>query len=283
MECIINTEKEIYLREGYVFCYTICNRVLKVRLFNKKTIHPEVFIKYMKYLSMRIDPKYVLEQHMAYINKESKMVLERIVGSRVCSTGILTEDLKAFPFLRVSFGKSSLNELPPALPLSFLLLHPSAETEASPALLQNHDSVEVIERVLLQERLLEKIKDQQKTYNKYGRETIHTLQRRFFGCYALKKKRMGIKPFTLKGEWTKEKAQKFLYSYKTYLALCRSSFFINFLPYPDNSHGAVEMNGTMYYYRIKISKIKLIRRKEIEENIRFKEFFPLHPKNGEFR
>ncbi|KAI5181349.1 hypothetical protein NEOKW01_1543 [Nematocida sp. AWRm80] len=223
---VIEIGQRLYVRKEHVVCHTNCGRVIKIRLKRAGKIRPAISIKYSMYLSKRIDHMYTVPKSIARLSKDSKVLLETILGCRVNGSGILMHNLKTPMHTRVflkplhlSFWKYPQKTSFPdysLIPMEFS----SGDYDKN---LFKSISIEILK----QEQIIEKISKQQTLYDKYGQDHINTLFSRYFGCYRLKKKCAGIKPFILKGQWTRDKAEDCLYSYKTASSLRESSFFIN--------------------------------------------------------
>ncbi|OAG31805.1 hypothetical protein NEDG_00280 [Nematocida displodere] len=271
MECTVNTEERIYIRKHHVVCHTLCGHMVKLRTKRPPFINPEVSIKYSRYLSERIGAHYVLKRRHAQISKDCKIILERITMKKLCTTGILMENLKATPYLKMRLGskqseclcthcKNKIEGVPEE--------HRNLDisTESSKGTYSPEDFSEIIGKITAKENIFQKIKHLQSVYDKYGQETVRWLHTRFFGCYRIKEKRAGIKPFVLKGQWTREKAQKFFYSYKTAQSLKNLSFFINLHPEQTQSH--IVHKDRKIFYTLKISKIDLQPRAQMEKYVK---------------
>ncbi|KAI5191806.1 hypothetical protein NECID01_1651 [Nematocida sp. AWRm77] len=269
MEYSVDTTQRIFIRRHYVVCHTPCNRVMKIQLKSKDNIKPETSIKYYKYLSRKVGQAYLVEKAPGILSKESKALLERVVEKELSKVGTVMENLAQGSFARVSLSKPH-RECPCAMCTPKIVYNHSVPLyiEVSPqSPFTETDVLKLVSLVLSKEKILEKIKHQETVYNKYGVETAQMLQRRFFGCYKSKRKMLGVKPFTLKGQWTKEKANSFFYSFKTFLALQNISFFINFKAGESAEENAVMYNDTPVQYTVKIHKIDIQSKRVVEKTL----------------
>ncbi|KAI5185617.1 hypothetical protein NEHOM01_0943 [Nematocida homosporus] len=247
LECSVDFNKPISVRASHVVCRTRCGRVIRLRLFEKSVpARPDVAIKYTQCLTKRIGYKYLTATNIGYINRESRLALEQRIGTRIVPCGAITEDLKKTSYIR-GILQCEMGGRRSAIIKDYDLDLPGES-----------DPQEVLQLIINNENLFHKIAEQQKKFNRYGVETIRMLQKRFFGCYHLQKKRAGVHPFVLKGSWTREKASRFFYSYKTSLALERVALFINLFPKETEHTTKLEIKGKTVYYHVRIDRIDIL-------------------------
>lgn len=271
MECVVDTGRSIHLGRTYVVCHTVCGGILRIRLRSCAQIKPEVSIKYMKYLAAKIGTKYVLTQHAVALSKDSRLLVERRVSKRVCAFGTYAENLKVHPFLKISLNRHhdsreiSACKKCASVPYQIRAISETACIEYSASPFSQSDFLSIVQAILQEEKILDKITSLSSVYDRYGQSTVKWLATRFAGCSKIKEKRAGIKPFVLKGQWTREKAQRFFYSYKTAMAIREMSLFVSLVDPSTPRASTIIHNGHPVFYTVKISHIELKSRKEIEK------------------
>lgn len=280
MECTVDVTQKIWIRKHYVVCHSTCGRIVKVQLRRKANIKPEVAVKYYRYLARKIGQQYLIEKRPCLLSKESQLLLERIVGQELSRAGIAMDNLAAGAHAKVSLSPPhsacSCPRCTPALCHGAVPLYVELRAAAP---LAEPELLNLTHLVIAREKILDKIKYQETLYNKYGIDAVRMLRRRFFGCYRSRGKMLGIKPFTLKGQWTKEKARDFFYSFKTALALQDLSLFITLRPaapasdpspaggHPNDPNRPLVCQGAAVDYAVKIHKIDLKSQRTVEKRV----------------
>lgn len=273
MECVVDAGRSIHIGRTYVICHTACGGILRIRLKSCVQIKPEVSIKYMKYLAAKIGSKYVLPLRAVALSKDSRLLVERRVSKRVCAFGTYAENLKVHPFLKISLSRHADSREVSAcrkcasVPYQIRALSETACIEYSASPFSQSDFQSIADAILQEEKILEKISSLSSVYDRYGQSTVTWLASRFAGCSRIKEKRAGIKPFVLKGQWTREKAQRFFYSFKTAMAIREMSLFISLVDPSTPGASVLLHNGHPVFYAVKVSHIELKSRKEIEETL----------------
>jgi Inositol-pentakisphosphate 2-kinase len=283
----VDWRDKIFERNGYVLLRTNCGRVLRIRKECGTRIHPRVSIKYYNYLGSKVGRKYVAKKWVSEIDRDSKMVVERMIGRRICRSGVLMEDMEVGMYAKIRLGWAESFERGGgkrcSCPFCVRTRHrydyclkdlfdgrvhetlrelvEKGAREVEMGDTENKEElVDVVSEILAREPLLQRLKSLQKTYDRFGPLTLRWLYEKYFGCHTLKKKRVGIRPFTLKGSWTREKAEEFFYSYKTAMALRDVNICIRILS-KDEAHGQecdiLEHRGKQFPYIVKIAKIEL--------------------------
>ncbi|EIJ88532.1 hypothetical protein NEPAR06_1580 [Nematocida parisii] len=265
-ECSVNLLERIYIKKEYLVCHTLCNQIVKIRFKKYSLIRPEVAIKYFKCIARRFG-NYAVDKEVVRISKESKLLLERIAHKELSSTGILMSNLKINGFARISCiteNKCGCNE---CLEKERRVL---AIKEYSLDGYSYEDFKNIISLIKKNEKIKTKIMQQMQQYNKYGVRTTREVYDRFFGCYNLKEKRAGIRPFIQKGPWTKESANKLIHSYKTAMSIREMSFFVILYKTCHPSANFIMYNNTQIYYTLIIHKIDLKTKYELRQYIKNK-------------
>ncbi|KAI5191437.1 hypothetical protein NEMIN01_1513 [Nematocida minor] len=265
-ECSVNLAERVFIRKEHLVCHTSCAQILKIRFKKYSMIRPEVSIKYFNCIAKRFGHSTV-DKDAVRITKESKLHLEKISGKELASTGILMPNLKNGAFARMAYTTENKCACSECLEEEKRTL---AIKECSPGSYSIEDFKSIIGLIKKNEKLNNKMKGQEMLYNKYGIQRIRSIYDRFFGCYNLKEKRAGIRPFTLKGPWTKENANKLIHSYKTSLSIKNMSFFIQLGRNSHNSSHCVVYNNTPVYYTVIIHKIDLKTKSDLRQHIKNK-------------
>lgn len=286
---VVDWEEMIYERTRYVVVRTACREVLKIRKDYGTRISPGVAIRYYRYLASKIGRKYVVEKRAVEIDRDSKLMLEKIVGKRMCRAGILMEDMASgcYAKLRLGWAEAFVQAAGKRCSCHFcfrtknryehcakdlfdgkvhevlteFLRKGTRDLEVCSGPIDQQELIQIVSAILSKEPLLQKVKQLQHTYDRFGPLKLRWLYEKYFGCYMLRAKKVGLKPFVLKGNWTKEKAEEFFYSYKTAMALRDITVFIRLFPDEDTRRApelsSVEHSGRRVYYEIKITKIDL--------------------------
>lgn len=263
-KCSVDPSAKIFVRKEHLVCQTACSRILKIRFKNYSMIRPEVSIKYFNCLVRRFG-SYRLEKEVVRISKESKLFLERLTKKEIAATGILMPNLKTQTYARLGYTTDNQCCCDNCLESERRTLHIK---ENSLGGYSAEEFKALINSIKKKEKIKNKIKEQEISYNKYGIRTIRSIYERFFGCYNLKEKRAGIRPFTLKGPWTKDNANRLMHSYKTSMSIKNISFFILIHKnnIPPTAH-TITYNNTTVYYTLAIHKIDLKTKTELRQHI----------------
>lgn len=265
-ECSANLAEKIYIRKEHLVCHTMCNHIVKIRFKKYSMIRPEVSIKYFKCIVKRFG-NYAIAKEVVKLSKESKLALEKISGKELTPTAILMRNLKKGIYARMTYVQECTCMCNECLEEENRTLA-IPECSTGPYTLEEFKGI--ISQIKKKEKIKEKIKEQEASYNKYGIRQIRMIYDRFFGCYNLKEKRAGIRPFTLKGPWTKDSANKLIHSYKTSTSIKNMSFFILIHKHSINPQQFILHNSTPVYYSVIIHKIDLKTKAELRQHIKNK-------------
>ncbi|KAH9385553.1 uncharacterized protein NEMAJ01_0449 [Nematocida major] len=277
MECVVDLSERIYIRREHLVCHTACNQILKVRFRRYSLIRPEVAIKYFRCVVKRFGA-YGLDKKVVRLSKESKFLLEKIANKELVSTGILMSNLKTGAFARLGYVTDTRCTCSDCMlkECRLLTIKESNTFGYSP-----EDFKNIINTIQKKEKMKSKIKQQEALYNKFGIKSTRAIYDRFFGCYNLKGKRAGIRPFTLKGPWTKENANKLMHSYKTSLSIKAMSFFVILHKIGHPSASFITYNNSQIYYTLIVHKIDLKTKAELRQHIKSKAHVEKKEKNDQ--
>lgn len=265
-ECSVNLAERIHIRKEHLVCYTICNHVVKVRFKKYALIRPDVSIKYFKCIVKRFG-NYAVSKEIVKLSKDSKLALEKISGKELVGNAVMMTNLKIGVYARISYTTENTcvcNECLEGERRSLVV------KECSMGGYTQEDFKSIIGQIKKNEKLKEKIKEQEASYNKYGIRQIRMIYDRFFGCYTLKEKRAGIRPFVLKGPWTKDNANKLIHSYKTSISIKNMSVFVLIHKSAASMGHFIVYNGSPVYYSLIVHKIDLKTKAELKQHIKNK-------------